>query len=42
MSFFNPEKEKQRLEELKVRLQLNPLYFREVAALKLQKDLNVY
>jgi len=42
MSFFNPEKEKQRLEELQIKLKLNPLYLQEVEALKLKRDLYLY
>jgi hypothetical protein len=42
MSFFNPEKEKQRLEDLQIRLRLNPLYFKEVESLKLKRDLYLY
>ena len=39
---FNPEKSKKKLEELKLRLQFNPLYFKEMEALKLNRDLKAY
>jgi len=39
---FKPEKSKKKLEELKLTLQLNPLYFKEMEALKLKRDLKAY
>lgn len=45
MSLFNifkPEKSKKKLEELKLTLQFNPLYFKEIEAIKLKKDLKTY
>ncbi|MFX1280573.1 MAG: hypothetical protein ACFFA3_14445 [Promethearchaeota archaeon] len=39
IDIFRPEKNKKRLEELKVTLQLNPQYFNEVKRIKLERDL---
>ena len=39
---LKPEKNKRKLEELKQSLQFNPLYFREMEALKLKRELNSY
>lgn len=39
---FKPEKSKKKLEELKLTLQFNPLYFKEMEALKLKRDLKAY
>lgn len=38
IDIFRPEKNKKRLEELKVALQLNPNFFREVKRIKLERD----
>ena len=35
---FRPEKRKKKLDELKVLLQLNPQYFKEVERIKLKRD----
>jgi hypothetical protein len=43
MSFFNisrPGRTKRKLEELEKRLLLNPEYFKEVKALRLQRDID--
>ncbi|MFW9825734.1 MAG: hypothetical protein ACFFE4_22520 [Candidatus Thorarchaeota archaeon] len=37
---FKPDRSKNKLEELKMRLQFNPNYFQERAALKLERELN--
>ena len=39
---FNPKKSKKKLEDLKLTLQFNPLYFKEMEALKLKRDLKAY
>jgi len=39
---FKPEKSKRKMEELKLTLQFNPLYFKEMEALKLKRDLKAY
>lgn len=41
-NIFNPEKAKEKLEELKIALQLNPSYFKEMEALKLERDLKTF
>ena len=40
LDMFNPEKRKRKFEELKMKLQFNPYYFKEVEALKLKRQLN--
>jgi len=35
---FRPERDKKRLEELKILLQINPQYFKELKRIKLKKD----
>ncbi|MFX0080595.1 MAG: hypothetical protein ACFE94_02480 [Candidatus Hodarchaeota archaeon] len=45
MSLFNifrPEKGKKKLEELKVTLQINPEYYKELKMLRLKRDANPY
>jgi len=39
---FKPEVSKKKLEELKLTLQFNPLYFKEIEALKLKRDLKAF
>ena len=39
---LKPEKSKRKLEKLKETLQFNPLYFREMEALKLKRDIRSY
>ena len=35
---FRPEKAKKKLEELKISLQLNPQYFKELERIKLERE----
>jgi hypothetical protein len=42
LDIFRPGKSKRKLEELKVILQFNPEYYKELRALKLKRDANPY
>lgn len=41
-NFFNPEKSKKKLEELKQLLQFNPNYFEDMKAIKIKRELKAY
>ncbi|MHA2037699.1 MAG: hypothetical protein ACW98X_14775 [Promethearchaeota archaeon] len=41
-NIFNPEKNKEKLEELKKVLQFNPNYFTEMERIKLKRELESY
>lgn len=42
LDIFSLERNKRKLEELKIKYQLNPYYFKEVQAIKLKRYANSY
>jgi hypothetical protein len=39
---FRPEKRNRKFKELKITLQLNPLYFKEIEEIKLKRELSSF